>query len=436
MTDKNKIKVVWLAQFSNAEVRSHLKYRIPLIERIVRKLKHREFPPPADYCQWVTNAIKEFEKFDDVELHIIAPVLKLAKRECHFDINGIHYHIYRDEAGTDIEFIRRNMKANHLCSYQKDKKYVQRLIKTINPDIVHLYGAENLNNAYCLLDVPKHIPTIVQLQTLLSSPTFKAGADMPAFEYEERAKCEKTVIRGADYIGTGGIKFLPTIRESIKHDVIAMVMPLALAEQFNLEQESKEYDFVYFARNISKAADWAIEAFAIVCKKHPHLSLHIIGVYSEDYKSTLDKRIAELGIEDNVVFEGELPTHDDVLRRIRKARYALLPLKVDLVSGTIREAMCNGIPVVSTITPGTPKLNEKRESLLLSEKEDFEGMAANMLRLLEDPSLAASLVENAAATMHERDDNYTRMRQSVAVYQACIKHHKEGTPIPVELLRP
>ena len=107
MTEKGKIRVVWLAQFSNPEVRAHLKYRVPLIERVIRKIKHREFPPPADYCQWVTNAIKEFEKFDDVELHVITPVLKLANNNVLFELNGVHYYFYNDESGTSKEFLIR-----------------------------------------------------------------------------------------------------------------------------------------------------------------------------------------------------------------------------------------------------------------------------------------------------------------------------------------
>ena len=41
------------------------------------------------------------------------------------------------------------------------------------------------------------------------------------------------------------------------------------------------------------------------------------------------------GIKDAVTFEGMLPTHDDVIAQIRKSRFALLPLRIDLTSGTI-----------------------------------------------------------------------------------------------------
>ena len=100
-------------------------------------------------------------------------------------------------------------------------------------------------------------------------------------------------------------------------------------------------------------------------------------------------------ITKNVIFCGPLPTHDDVIKQIRKSRFAILPLKIDLISGTIREAMANGLPVVTTITPATPKLNETRESVLLSEKGDFKAMAENMLWLINDNEVAIKLKKNS-----------------------------------------
>lgn len=431
---ENKIKVVWLAQFSNPQVRSRLKFKVPPIERIVRKIKHREYPPQADYCRWVTNAIKEVEEFEDVELHIIAPISKLDRHESVFVMNGIHYYFYRDAAGTDIEFIKRIFNSGHITDYKRNRRYVKQLIREINPDIVHLFGAENLNNAYCLLDVPKNIPTIVQLQTLLSSPQFFEGSGMTETEYNARVKCEQTVIKNANYIGTGAKGFFPIIRDNIKQDVVCVNMLLALAEQVNVCSAPKEFDIVYYARNINKAADWAVEAFVRASKRHPGLTFHLIGGYNNEYRSLLMEKICDAGLQNFVTFEGELPTYEDVISQVRKAKVALLPLKVDLVSGTIRESFSNGVPVVSTITPGTPKFNEKRESLLLSEKGDFDGMAESILKIIEDEDFAKTLAQNAYTTIQERSDNKSRMRKTVEIYKACIANYKLGTPIPEQLL--
>ena len=167
----------------------------------------------------------------------------------------------------------------------------------------------------------------------------------------------------------------------------------------------KQYDFVYFAASISKAIDYALEAFARAKRKHRNITLHVVGGYTNDLMNSISDQMKALGIEDGVDFTGKLPTHDDVINEIRKCRYALLPLKIDLLSGTIRESMANGLPVITTITPETPNWNKKRQCLLLSEKGDFDAMADNICRLIEDPNLSDLLRANAFLTIQEKYSN-------------------------------
>ena len=51
----------------------------------------------SDFAPWVTNLINEFERFKDVELHIIAPHKGLKKFTQEFNHNGISYHFYKPE---------------------------------------------------------------------------------------------------------------------------------------------------------------------------------------------------------------------------------------------------------------------------------------------------------------------------------------------------
>ena len=144
----------------------------------------------------------------------------------------------------------------------------------------------------------------------------------------------------------------------------------------------------------------------------------------------MDKLIEELGITGAVTFEGRLPTHDDVIKQIRKARFALLPLSVSIVPNTLHEAMANGLPLITTVTSGTPNLNKKRQSVLISEKGDYKDIAKNMLLLLSDSQLAETLRVNAAQTETERSNNTDIIRHWVNAYSAILKHKKDKEPIP------
>ena len=429
----SKLKVVMLCHFSNELVRKHLKYGSGILESVVRRILHKPLVQ-ADFAQWNTNAIKEMEKFtDEVELHVISPGYYMLDRESVFVENAVHYYFFKDERTLFTQFKNKILK-HYRESYSKNRAYISKKIIEIKPDIIHVIGAENPNYSIAAFDIPKEIPHIVQLQTLMLDPDFKKAYPTNTESYEYRAGLERQIIENADFVATNSTHYRKILdeRSRLKHSVLRL--NLALAEPVNFYCETKEYDFVYFAANISKAVDFAIESFAIAHKVFPTVTLDIVGDYAIDYKKKLDERIAELGITDFVTFEGKQATHDDVIRQIKKSRFALLPLKIDLISGTVRESMANGLPVVTTITPDTPKLNEKRESVLLSPIGDHQAMADNMLKLLNDEKYAETIRQNAGITASERINNEQVIRKWIDAYRACIDNFKNGTQIPESLL--
>ena len=92
-----QIKVVWICAFSNPKVREHFTTKINPILRFILKKKGHPVNTSVDYGIWNSNAIKEFEKIKDIDLHIISPIRYLSKKEVRFDVNGIHYYFFRDE---------------------------------------------------------------------------------------------------------------------------------------------------------------------------------------------------------------------------------------------------------------------------------------------------------------------------------------------------
>ncbi len=425
------MKVVWLCHFSNPQIREHLVLKTPILGMIVRRLLHARPMKLTDFALWNTNAINQFNKLSPkgIDLYIVATHPYMKKKSQSFSLNGIHYVIFNNTS-TSLwhHFKCRILRINDRYGIQNRR--IANKIKQIAPDIVHLIGAENPEYALSVLMLPNSIPIIAQLQTLLSDPKItKAYPNLTG-----RAGLEKEILRHATYIGTTVDVFPALIRKYVKSDPIILNTTLALEENINLEEEKKSFDFVYFASSISKAADLAIEAFAIAKKEISTLSLDVIGGCPEPFTSVLKERIKELEIQDSVFFEGQLETHDDVISQIRKARYALLPLKTDIISGTIREAMCNGIPVVTTKTDGTPMLNSARKSVLISEIGDNKALADNMIKLVCDTSLADELRKNAAITMSENFPQGETIKQWVAAYESCVAHFHKGESIPNSLL--
>ncbi len=454
MTDK--IKIVWICHFVNEIVNNKIELKFSFAEKLLRCFLHKQLKPdnPADFGIWNTNAIKEFEKIQDVELHVISPYPYLGSKKKEFLLNNIYYHLFTSEDKTLYNFFLSKIKKYKFVNYNpfkflfkriyknidinfcKNRKIISTIISKIKPDIVNLIGAENPYYSLALLDIPENIPTIVQLQTLMSDPDFLNNYPISKDSYKFRANIERQILKKANYIGTNSKKFRNIIIKNINDKTIFVNTRLALTETINvtIDKNNKKYDFVYFSLNINKAADLALEAFGIAYSKDPSITLDIIGSCDLDYKQKLDCIIEYYNMKNAITFEGKLQTHEDVINQIRKARFALLPLKVDLTSGTVREAMANGLPVLTTDTGvlGTQKLNLVRQNVLISAIGDHQALADNMLKLMTDEGLVESLCKNAYQTTLERKSNEEVIRKNVEIYRACINNFKYNIQLPKE----
>ena len=422
-----RIKVVWICGFSNEMVRERLELRFGLLTKLMWKvMRNRVLGQQTDVGVWNSNAIREFEKFQNVELHVISPCLYLKKSLQEFDINGIHYHFVRDERGRFIIAVYRQLVKPSFYKFSSNRRLISRVINKIHPDVVHLIGAENPQYSLSLLDVSPLIPTIVQLQTLMSDPDFESNYHLDAKTYEYRSSSERKVLERADFLGTRAVKYINIIREEIKPNARFLCISLAFGVKIDLSQPKKHFDFVYFARDLEKAGDIALEAFGIAYKSNPAITLDLVGNCGMEFRHKLDQIIYQYDMADAVFFEGAPPTHEMIMAQIKKSRFALLPLRIDLASSTIREAMANGLPVLTTDTGdlGTRMLNVNNTTVLLSPKDDASALAENMLLLYSDKSLADELIKNAACYMQERFSNESLMKEWIIAYRQCIREHE------------
>lgn len=430
----DKLKVVWICHLSNKQIRNNLHFCKNYYLKVLSCLSHKSITRWNDFAVWNTNAIKEFEHFQDIELTVIFPFAGIKGEKQEFEINGVHYIAFRSEDDHFFPFIKERILGFNKTKFPKNRKIISQAIKEIKPVIVHVIGVENPYYSLAALDVPNDIPCVVSLQTLMSAPGFLENYRISKSSYNFRSETERKVILRSNYLASNVRLYQQIVATSIKNDAVFLNMPLAINANINTETVTKEYDFVYFAANISKAADIAIESFAIAQKKYPGLKLNVSGDYSTDFKTKLDQRIKELGIVENVFFTGPKSTHDEVICQIKKSKYALLPLKVDLISSTIREAMACGLPVVTTITPSTPKINKKRECILLSEKSDYQAMADNMIRLVENKDFASYLSSNSLLYLSERDSNEKNMKMWRDAYYEIIENFESGKPFTEKVL--
>ena len=147
------------------------------------------------------------------------------------------------------------------------------------------------------------------------------------------------------------------------------------------------------ARNLEPIYDnaTALRAFAQVLQVQPAARLTVAGTGPE--LAALQALAQELGVGTRVEFAGRLD-RDAMAQRLRHCAVALNPSRIDNTPNSVLEALASGVPVVSTDVGGVPFLVQHERTALLVPPGDPQAMAQQVLRLLQEPELAARLAAN------------------------------------------
>jgi glycosyltransferase involved in cell wall biosynthesis len=138
--------------------------------------------------------------------------------------------------------------------------------------------------------------------------------------------------------------------------------------------------------------DLAIKAFSLVLKEHPNCCLKIAG--DGPLKKELIKQCKLLNIKENVKFTGSL-NEKEIDQILTESDILLNTNDNDNMPNSILEAFYYGIPVISTNVGGIPYIAKHEETALLVEKGDYNDIAKQIVRLLEDNKIKDKLIKNA-----------------------------------------
>ena len=137
----------------------------------------------------------------------------------------------------------------------------------------------------------------------------------------------------------------------------------------------------------------ALRAFQRVCEKYPEASLTL--AHDGPLRSELEAFAREIGLK-NYRFIGKVPYSMVPELYDQHDVYVTTP-DTDCFPGSLLECYASGLPVVATKAGGIPYIAEDEKTALLVEKNDDEGVAAAVCRLLDDEELVERLTMNARA---------------------------------------
>ena len=421
-----------VCHFSNTEIRGHLPLTDKKLYTLARKVlklptKHQGY---GDIAPWDTGTINFLKGRDDIDLHIISAHSGLKKRVVSFEDQGVHYNFVRCEVATMLKHVIPSVKLwQKMTPMVKD---VHRLIYQIKPDIVLLMGLENAYYSGTVLGL-KGYPVYGLCQTVYNNPERAVYSKID----DKNAVTERCILKEHRYFGVYCKKHYDLLK-GLAPDV--SIFKFGYPSRGKLREPTpreKKYDFVNFALSMSakKGFTDAIMATALVKKHFPEVRLNFVGGGSVEQKAELAMMAEKLGVKDNIIFTPFFENRNDLFLHIQQSRFALLPCKMDNVSGTMTQSMQLGLPLIVYKTTGTPAFNREKECALIAENGNVEELAKHMITFMEHPEKAEMLAKNAREyqekLIEQKKQNGERLIENI---MAIIDNYYKGTSIPQEQL--
>ncbi len=139
-------------------------------------------------------------------------------------------------------------------------------------------------------------------------------------------------------------------------------------------------------------------------KKDNSILLHMVGWDTDAKKKNqllMQKTIANLGIEEQVVIEGYKKVGEELNKMYEMADVFVLPSYAEGFPRCIWEAMAHGIPVVATAVGGIPVVLRDCNNSLLISPHSTHALVTAVSRIKEDEQLRTTIISNGYTTVSD-----------------------------------
>ena len=419
-----KIKVVLLCHYWSEE----------MAVMVGRKHYFQELSP------WIQETLNGFKNKEDVEYHVVAPNYA-SNTNLACDKDGIHFHFYHYSptwlsvlAAPFIKLFVKHLEtykiaerlANTLTGFRTPAKSVEKIIRSINPDIIHLYGSENPDYAAPAIKLLNQYPMLLTAQgyVCLQSPS-KMFLEKKFYDF--RVKYERMINNAVRYMTVTKHISLEEFKNNEMHyfgncEKLYYVTAITKVPQLDASFVNKKYDLVYYARiDKNKGIEDLIDVVEYLRSKGRLLKTLVMGRGSEAYVIQLKEMIRNKKLDDIIKFAGFIEKHEDVYKLAAQARLMVLPTHNDGIPNTVREAMFMKLPVVANNVGGIPRFNENRHCIHLVESGDVEGLANGICKMLDDVAYRDELVNSAYQEAHEVYSPDAVYEQTVSAYKDVVE---------------
>lgn len=165
---------------------------------------------------------------------------------------------------------------------------------------------------------------------------------------------------------------------------------------------------------------YLIQAFKLVCSRHPRLPLKLLIVGGGSMHVALQGLVDDLGLHERVTWTGRVP-YDEVSRYHNMLSISVFPSNSESFGVAAIEASACGRPVVVSDVGGLPEVVEDGVTGLVVPTRDIRALAEAIGRLVLDEALRRRMGGAGRERVRELYNWNYSVRQMIDIYEGIVQ---------------
>lgn len=359
---------------------------------------------------------------------------------------------YSGKADNMKYYVLPMAKRYHNSSFYD--KYWAGILEDFKPDIVNIFGTENLHG-FSFVNRYPNVKTVLTIQGIMTriaeeyygglslkdvliNRTLKENLTFGGMlgtknHYKRLKKLEQEIVKKVPHI---------VYRTLWDYAVLKNINPKASFYKYNwnLREEfynAKKWDveniekysiYTSFANYPLKGLHILIRALKIVKEQYSTVKLYVPGlkgdvkgqlIVDSGYKMYVNKLVNELDLKENIIFVGG-QSAAEVVGKMQKSNLVVVPSAIEGDSATICEAMYIGTPCICAFRGGMTELLKHRESGFYYDFSEYSYLAERIIEVFSDNALAQEFSKKLITDGEIRNDRKKNIEDAINVYKEIL----------------
>lgn len=365
--------------------------------------------PRENRATWSENLVKYLSQFQDIEI-FVATMSRLVDRDYVFEEEGVKYYYLKHPIP----------KAEWLFFFLFDIIKLRRVARKINPDIIHAQGTED---CYGLAAVSLKYPALLSLHAPTTELLRFCPRKLSSGYLRTRMFpfLNQYVISRSKYIHTQTL-YLKNYFHNILREKIVSVLDLPVNSlYFSVVNQPQKNIIVFVGSSFKlKGADTLVKITNGLCKTVDDFEVVIIGPNTGEMRDILSRMVDEYNVGDKMRFLGQVGPAE-IAHQLSLAKVFVAPTRCDTYGMAAIEALCAGVPVVSSNIMGIPYAIDNGVDGFLLDPEDVAGFVEKITLLLQNDSLREKMGQNARERAKKRWNSNLIAKTMLEIYKDILK---------------